>query len=425
MNKFGFEFKTLRRSTVALLLSLVASSARAELKVSSDFENGSCALDGVDQATGTIRFRPAGDAHRGWPCWWSFRVDGITPGQTVTLAIAPSQQPLPHEWGTGPDGKPLSASWSRPDRAAYSIDGGKTWRQTEKGIDADGRRYWKQKIDTPTALFAWGPVFSVGDAYQIVERLDAEHASAESFDLAKTREGRPVKGLIVREGDLPDAQRRGVWIQARQHAWESGGSWVGVGFIEWLLSDDPRAKTLRNTAVVYYVPVMDVDNVATGNGGKNTPPQDHNRDWSAKPSYPEVAAAQRIIAAWDKSGTFDVFVDLHNPGSSEPRPYFFTSPDELLSPTRRRYLENFVKAGRTEITGPLKLEEKTKPSGAAYSFKWREISKNWVTRNTRDHVVAVTLETAWNTPNSTQEGYRTVGRQLGLAIERHLRTMER
>jgi hypothetical protein len=401
------------------------SSVRGELKVASDFENGSCAVDGIDQATGTIRFRPAGDARRGWPCWWSFRVDGIEPGQIVTLAIAPSPQPLPHEWGTGPDGKPLSAAWSRPDRAAYSTDGGRTWRQTEKGADADGRRVWKQKIDAPTALFAWGPVFSVGDAHKLVERLDAEHAFATAFELAKSRAGRSVMGLVVREGDSPDAERRGIWIQARQHAWESGGSWVGRGFIEWLLSDDPRAKSLRTTAIVYYVPVMDVDNVATGNGGKNTPPQDHNRDWSTKPMYPEVAAAQKRIAELDKAGTFDVFVDLHNPGASEPRPYFFVSPDELLSPIRRRTLEHFLEASRTEIIGPLKLEPKAKPSGSSYSFKWREISKNWVTLNTRQHVVAVTLETAWNTPNSTQEGYCTVGRQLGLAIEAHLRTMER
>jgi len=422
-------FCTLFNKTLQLVVLfgvlLCALHSHAELKVSFDFENGSCALDGIDQATGTIRFRPGGDARRGWPCWWSFRVEGIEPGQVVTLLIAPSTQPLPHEWGTGPDGKPLSAAWSRPDRAAFSTDGGKTWRQTERGVDADGRRTWKQKIDGPSAWFAWGPVFSVGDAHRLVEQLDTEHESARAFELATSREGRAVKGLIVREGDLADDRRRGIWIQARQHAWESGGSWVGVGFIEWLLSDDPRAKSLRQTAVVHYVPVMDVDNVATGDGGKNTPPQDHNRDWSAKPSYPEVAAAQRIIAESDKAGTFDVFVDLHNPGASEPRPYFFTSPDELLSPTRRRYLESFVTAGRTEITGPLKLEEKTKPSGASYSFKWREISKNWVTLNTREHVVAVTLETAWNTPHSTPDGYRTVGRQLGLAIERHLRTLGR
>ena len=42
------------------------------------------------------------------------------------------------------------------------------------------------------------------------------------------------------------SKRYGVWIQARQHAWETGGSWVSRGLIEWLVSDDPRAETLRN-----------------------------------------------------------------------------------------------------------------------------------------------------------------------------------
>jgi hypothetical protein len=35
--------------------------------------------------------------------------------------------------------------------------------------------------------------------------------------------------------------------------------------------------------------------------------------------------------------------------------------------------------------------------------------------------VALTLETAWNTPQSTQENYQRLGRELGLAVERHLR----
>ena len=36
--------------------------------------------------------------------------------------------------------------------------------------------------------------------------------------------------------------------------------------------------------------------------------------------------------------------------------------------------------------------------------------------------VSLTLETAWNTPDSSTDGYRTVGAQLGMAIEKYLRT---
>jgi hypothetical protein len=77
------------------------------------------------------------------------------------------------------------------------------------------------------------------------------------------------------------------------------------------------------------------------------------------------------------------------------------------------------------MTGPLKFHGKTLVSGANYDPNWRQISKNWVTAHTRDHVVAVTLETAWNTPASTQDNYRRVGRELGLALQRYLRTAQR
>ena len=88
----------------------------------------------------------------------------------------------------------------------------------------------------------------------------------------------------------------------------------------------------------------------------------------------------------------------------------------------RRNLDRLLVATKVEMTGPLAFRGKTRESGAGYDAKlWKQISKNWVALNCRDHVVAVTLETAWNTPDSTSQGYRLVGRQLGLTIERYLR----
>jgi murein tripeptide amidase MpaA len=71
----------------------------------------------------------------------------------------------------------------------------------------------------------------------------------------------------------------GIWIQARQHAWESGSGWVARGLVEWLLGEDADASWLRLHAELFVVPIMDVDNAATGNGGKEADPRDHNRDW--------------------------------------------------------------------------------------------------------------------------------------------------
>jgi len=55
------------------------------------------------------------------------------------------------------------------------------------------------------------------------------------------------------------------------------------------------------------VPFMDKDGVENGDSGKNRAPHDHNRDYSAQPLYPEVAAwmklgeslQDRVVAAMD------------------------------------------------------------------------------------------------------------------------------
>ena len=89
--------------------------------------------------------------------------------------------------------------------------------------------------------------------------------------------------------------------------------------------------------------------------------------------------------------------------------------------TRPQGLDFVAIAAAGEITGPLAYRGEVHESGDAYDRNWKKISKNWVSLNTRDHVVAVTLETAWNTPHSTTAGYQQVGRELGLAVERYFR----
>lgn len=120
--------------------------------------------------------------------------------------------------------------------------------------------------------------------------------------LCRSRGGREVPLLRVAAGPLPVERRPSVWVQARQHAWESGSSWVARGFGDWLLGDAEAARRLRERAEILIVPIMDVDNAATGNGGKDAVPHDHNRDWSAAPHWNETVAAQCVCGdSWSKA----------------------------------------------------------------------------------------------------------------------------
>jgi hypothetical protein len=370
--------------------------ALQDLSVSSDFPGGSARVESVDAARG-VRVLPAAHEGRGWTCWWYLRIDGAKAGETLVLDVG-------------------GGVWATPDRAVFSADD-QDWIQTPPGKREKDRIRYEIRVPSATFWAAWGPPFTLKHARETVERAAAACPAAKVFELCRSREGRSVPALRVREGE----PRGAIWIQARQHAWESGGSWVGRGFAEWLVSDAPRAAALRKAAEIVYVPVMDVDNVERGAGGKNQSPQDHNRDWSDDPHWPEVAAAQRGIHELAKAGRFEVFVDLHNPGASDKSPFFFITPRTELSEEARANVDLFLAAGTAEISGPLKLAGAPRESGKAYDPKnWQRISKNWVSAKAGPRAVAVTLETAWNTPHSTAGNYLRVGRELGLAIERYL-----
>lgn len=389
-------------SDFRFLVLFAPAFALAELSVDIDFPGGSGVASEIDNAEQRIVIDPSDHPGKGWRCWWFFKVSGLD-----------SARPLIVDVGDAP--------WATPDRAHFSFDN-KTWAQTEPGIRVGKRISYKLDLEAGASeiWLAWGPPFTPPDAKALVEEIAAESAAAEAFNLCETREGRPTPALRFRaKGD--SSERKFIWFQARQHAWEAGSSWVAKGLIDWLASDDASAAALLQKAEIVVVPIMDIDNVQRGAGGKNQSPQDHNRDWSDEPHWNAVAAAQKNLREADEAGRLMLFADLHNPGAGEKQPYFFVPPAASLNRVGQARQAEFVKLVQQEMVAPLRFSGKTIESGPSYDPKnWTRISKNWVATHTSGEVVAVTLETAWNTKASTIEGYETVGRQLGKAVARFL-----
>ncbi len=402
----------------AIALALCCAAARAEITVHTDFEGGSAKIVSLDQDSRTLRIMPAGDPAQGWPCWWFLRVEGLPEGKKLTLEVAGSDARLVRAGRN--QGKLLAASWAQPQRATYSTDG-QRWRHSEPGTAKDGRMIYRVEAAGGPLWLAWGPPFTPSDSAKLVESLASKDRGITAFELTKSRAGRSCPALRLKDGDRDERDRPAIWLQARQHAWESGASWVCRGLAEWLAGDDERAERLRKRCEIYVVPIMDIDSTATGNGGKEQIPQDHNRDWTDQPHHAEVAAAQRHLLQLSADNRLVLFIDLHNPGPGDKQPFFYFCPDETLSEKGRRNLDRFFTICRGELTGPLELAGKPRTSGASYDPLWKQMSKNWVAAHAPSHAVAVTLETAWNTPHSTTKGYRQLGAQLGVAIERYLK----
>lgn len=415
MNPSVSPWSVFRTLSLALVTSLACANA-AELRVSTDFEGGSAIVESVDQTEKMVRVMPGGDPQRGWPCWWYLRVDGVAKGERVTINLTGSNRV--QQRADGKVAKPLSPSWAMPMRASFSTDG-KEWQHTAPGR-RDGSRILYEVTGTGGPLWiAWGPPFTPRDTDELIAQTQKQLPTAKAFDLTKTREDRTVRGLRISDSERP--ARLGIWVQARQHAWESGASWVARGFVEWLASDDADARWVRENAETVIVPIMDVDNVATGNGGKDAAPHDHNRDWSDKPIYPEIAAAQQHLRDWAAEGRLTVFLDLHNPAPSDMRSFFFVGPDELLDEVGRKNRADFLEFAQRRISGPLTLDEKTRVTGPGYHPLWKQMSRQWVNSHADPRALAMCLETSWNTPHSTSENYRAVGKQLGQAVADYLR----
>ncbi|RBP44237.1 zinc carboxypeptidase [Roseimicrobium gellanilyticum] len=388
------------------------------LTVESDFEGASVRVMHVDAGSQTVQFMPGGDPKRGWPCWWCFRVEGLDPRKPLTLQLHASDLPMPQANGV-PSNKPLSADWAMPLRASFSPDG-KSWKKTPLGVRAEAVMTYTFPVEGTSVLVAWGPPFTPSSAAELVRRVADSSAAAEERELCKSREGRTVPMLRVCEGDRVEARRFGIWVQARQHAWESGASWVCQGFTEWLMSDESNALWLRQHAEIYIVPIMDIDNTATGNGGKEALPQDHNRDWTEKPNWNEVAAAQTHIREFVKEGRMDVFLDLHNPGAKDTKAFFYALPDELVKEPMLGNRKRLFSLSRSEVGSVMPMMDGPKYDGPKYHPLWRQMSGTWVTMNGNPHTVAVCLETPWNIEQSTVEGYKAVGAKLGVAVQRYL-----
>lgn len=400
------------RTTILVcgLLALLGLS-RGQTKswqVKADFPGGNVRVLLCDESRKFLQITPQVHEGRGWNCWWYFCVEGLSVGETLTLEVL-----------GGPCPGSVNRHWSTPDRIVYSTDN-RNWKQSQpgtRGKDAAHMSY-HVPIEAERMWLAWGPPFTWQHAREIVQ-VWGKHPSAKAWTLCKSKEGREVPAIRVTDSNKPE-QAPVVWIQARQHAWEAGSSWVAKGLGDWLLSEDAEASRLRHHAVIFLVPIMDVDNVERGAGGKNQLPHDHNRDWSDNPVWPEVRAAQAHLRELYQAKRLQLFVDLHNPGPRDAQPFFHTPSGELLSAQSRERLDRFIQSVRQQMAAPLPLSTKTVESGASYDPKlWRQISTNWVSANCPG-VVAACLETPWNTPHSTVSGYARVGEGLGRGIARFL-----
>lgn len=195
-----------RAVSITLLLAAQISALADSLVVVADFEGASVADVVIDQTARTINFRPGGQPQRGWPCWWYFRIDGLTPGETLTLRLHagdPAAQSTPALAAIVRE----AVAFSMPAQATYSSDG-VGWQHTEKGVKEEGVMTSKLQAATPSLYVAWGPPYTPTDAERFVREMSRRHPAATAEELCRSEGDRAVPMISLRDRFIDLAYQR-------------------------------------------------------------------------------------------------------------------------------------------------------------------------------------------------------------------------
>lgn len=305
-----------------MALALAAALAPAAITFDSTFECGNATTFTL-VAPGEYSFANDLDTSSTDRQWFYFTVSGAK-GQRLTFHLLEIDKTnVPGCW---PTAHPVASS-----------DGGETWRPID-GPNSSARRVFtfSHTPQSDTEHIAFHHPYSFARAQKMIANWSA-HPDVQSDIIGHSIQGRPLTRLRITSAAAPAEGKRGAWIVTRQHAGEVTGSWVGEGFMEFLLSDDPKAKALREKFIINVVPMCNPDGVVAGNYRDNFAGANLNREWDnpSAESSPEILAVTRAIRQWtEEKNPYHFFADLHS--TSGPSPHFaFHAGEEIKPPLAR------------------------------------------------------------------------------------------
>jgi hypothetical protein len=291
----------------AVLFLPVALAACRGVSLSTDFEGASAGRIEKVGETEFVCHLPGQADHDGrnrQVTWYAFRIEGAR-GREVTVHLAD----LRGEY----DYKPAAIAINGEAPPLQSADG-RSWRHLDSLAFDQDKEVATLRV-TPegdSLLVAHLELYTPARLDRFLAEIGG-HPDLKDEVIGKSVEGRDLHLLTITHPG--SGEKKTVWLMCRQHAWESGTSFVGEGAIRFLLS--PEGARLRDRIVFKIFPMMDPDGCARGGVRFNRNGYDLNRNWDtvdpANPEtsrlMPEIAAAKRAFAAGPRG---DLFLTLHN-----------------------------------------------------------------------------------------------------------------
>ncbi|XP_064423134.1 cytosolic carboxypeptidase 2 [Latimeria chalumnae] len=255
--------------------------------------------------------------------WFYFRVQNMKAGVTYRFTIVNLMKPNSlYNMGM----KPL----------LYSKKEALNWQIGWKRMGSDIRYYKKMNTEEGPALYSltWTCQFPHDDdtcyfahcypyTYSDLQRylLSVANDTVQSQFcklrvLCRSLAGNMVYLLtITSPSQSPEvtAAKKAVVITARVHPGETNGSWMMQGFLDFLLSDSPDAKLLRDTFIFKVVPMLNPDGVIVGNYRCSLAGRDLNRSYKTllKDSFPCVWHTRNMVKRLLEEREVVLYCDFH------------------------------------------------------------------------------------------------------------------
>lgn len=200
------------------------------------------------------------------------------------------------------------ADWDRPDRIEGHDLGfvrhetESDWRMIPGFRVDDSRIEYRLRLAPGLTHLGLYPEFNCADCDAMATMLASRGAQVES--MGQSREGRSIPLISF---PSPNPQARSFFLQTRDHAYETAGSFSALGIAEFLLSGAPLAEYLRGKFRVFIAPMTNPDGVYRGMSRLTW---ERGADMNRLVTVPDPAH-DTLRAALDRVRP-DVYMNVHN-----------------------------------------------------------------------------------------------------------------
>lgn len=276
-----------------LLLTIFLSifcKANAQIKFITGYQNANIdtVVSVANYSTNTICFSPHRDSLNTETVWYNFGITGFRTDTIITFLMNYNNIYYP------------------PNYPVVSYNGKEYFNV--KASQRNNINQFFVKPNNDTVYVSTGYPYT----YSRLQKLITTIGNNQFFKIDSsftTPKGNHLYLLTVTNNAVKKRNKKNVWIIARQHAFESISNFVIEGMIKYLMSDNVKETDLLSKYTFYIVPMIDIDNVISGQSGRMSYPRDFNRDWNS-PIHSEIAFLERWIKKSGKN-RFDMFFDIH------------------------------------------------------------------------------------------------------------------